>query len=78
LACRRVNGLNRPFADLHRHNLRLRVSRALSYPELSYLIELIWFSLSARTSREGSHQPFDHRLVDAGPRDDVRDDWVTA
>jgi hypothetical protein len=27
---------------------------------------------------EGSHQPFDHRLVDAGPRDDVLDDQITA
>ena len=27
---------------------------------------------------EGSHQPFDHRLVDAGARDDVRDDQIAA
>jgi hypothetical protein len=27
---------------------------------------------------EGAHQPFDHRLVDAGPLDDVCDNQITA
>jgi hypothetical protein len=26
---------------------------------------------------EGAHQPFDHRLIDTGARDDVLDDQVT-
>jgi hypothetical protein len=26
------------------------------------------------TAVEGAHQPFDHRFVDAGPRDNVCDD----
>jgi hypothetical protein len=33
---------------------------------------------SSRAAVKGSHQPFDHRLVDAGPRDDVCDNQVTA
>jgi hypothetical protein len=27
---------------------------------------------------EGAHQPFDHRFVNAGPRDDLGDDQIAA